>query len=82
MRSGIDADAWRSLLLVAEWYIASGCSGLFAVCQSSEMYFLTEEERLELAEFVATEVAVRPTALVPLPARPRAALDSPNRPAP
>jgi 4-hydroxy-tetrahydrodipicolinate synthase len=43
----------------AEWYIASGCSGLFAVCQSSEMYFLSEEERLELAEYVATKVAVR-----------------------
>ena len=42
----------------AEWYIASGCSGLFAVCQSSEMYFLSEEERLELAEYVATKVAV------------------------
>ena len=43
-----------------EWYIASGCSGLFAVCQSSEMYFLSEEERLELAEFVSKQVAVRP----------------------
>lgn len=31
------------------------------------MYFLTEEERLELAEFVATEVAVRQGAHVSEP---------------
>ena len=40
----------------AEWYISSGCSGLFAVCQSSEMYALSDDERLELAEFVAKQV--------------------------
>ena len=72
VRRAIYADMWRSLLLDTEWYIASGCSGLFAVCQSSEMYFLTEEERLELAEFVATEVAVRLTAFVLPSAQPRA----------
>ena len=29
----------------------SGCDGLFAVCQSSEMFFLSDEEKLELARF-------------------------------
>ena len=41
-----------------EWYIACGCTGLFAVCQSSEMYHLTNEERIALATFVKTK-AVR-----------------------
>eukprot|EP00811_Abedinium_folium_P006012 NODE_15531_length_1045_cov_6.300654.p1 GENE.NODE_15531_length_1045_cov_6.300654~~NODE_15531_length_1045_cov_6.300654.p1 ORF type:complete len:338 (+),score=81.35 NODE_15531_length_1045_cov_6.300654:37-1014(+) len=42
-----------------EWYIDSGCDGLFAVCQSSEMYALSEEERLELASFVRRRAAGR-----------------------
>ena len=61
-RSGLDAAGPVTLTpaaVRAEWYIASGCSGLFAVCQSSEMYALDEDERLELAEHVATKVAVR-----------------------
>src|SRR5690606_27269219 len=29
-----------------------GCDGLFAVCQSSEMFYLTLEEKVELAECV------------------------------
>jgi 4-hydroxy-tetrahydrodipicolinate synthase len=44
---------------LVEWYIASGCSGLFAVCQSSEMYYLDEAERLEVAGFVAKQAAGR-----------------------
>lgn len=35
-----------------EWYIANGVDGLFAVCQSSEMFFLSEEERVGIARFV------------------------------
>lgn len=35
-----------------DWYIANGADALFAVCQSSEMQFLTLEERVELAKFV------------------------------
>jgi 4-hydroxy-tetrahydrodipicolinate synthase len=35
-----------------EWYIRKGVDGLFAVCQSSEMFFLSLEERVELARFV------------------------------
>ena len=31
---------------MVEWYIACGCTGLFAVCLSSEMYNLTDDERL------------------------------------
>ena len=31
-----------------DWYYAKGLTGIFAVCQSSEIFFLTLEERVEL----------------------------------
>lgn len=37
---------------IIDYYAASGCAGIFAVCQSSEMFFLNREERMELARFV------------------------------
>jgi 4-hydroxy-tetrahydrodipicolinate synthase len=40
---------------MVEWYIASGCTGLFAVCQSSEMYHMTDEERLAVARAVVKQ---------------------------
>lgn len=43
---------YRTLEKMVQWYIESGVSGLFAVCQSSEMFFLSLEERVELARFV------------------------------
>ena len=43
---------WDGVDRLTDWYIASGVAGLFAVCQSSEMYELSEEERLTLAERV------------------------------
>ncbi|MEF3308586.1 dihydrodipicolinate synthase family protein [Paenibacillus sp. GYB004] len=38
------------------WYLDQGVDGLFAVCQSSEMFFLSLEERVELARFVKESV--------------------------
>ncbi|QQO07900.1 dihydrodipicolinate synthase family protein [Breznakiella homolactica] len=35
-----------------EWYQANGSAGLFAVCQSSEMFFLSQDERAAVAKFV------------------------------
>ena len=37
---------------IIEWYDKEGVTGIFAVCQSSEMFFLSKEERLQLAKFV------------------------------
>ena len=37
---------------MVEFYARAGCQGLFAVCQSSEMFFLTEDERAALAQRV------------------------------
>ncbi len=42
----IDYPALERLI---DWYIERGVSGLFAVCQSSEMFFLSLRERLDLA---------------------------------
>lgn len=46
---GVD---WDGVDALTEWYIESGVAGLFAVCLSSEMYHLTEGERLALARRV------------------------------
>jgi len=40
---------YGTLETLIEWYIARGVTGLFAVCQSSEMFFLSLKERLALA---------------------------------
>lgn len=45
----VDYDALGKLV---DWYIENGVAGLFADCQSSEMFFLTLEERVEIARFV------------------------------
>ena len=45
----IDFGAVERLL---NWYAENGITGVFAVCQSSEMWFLNFEERLELMKFI------------------------------
>lgn len=52
----VDYEALGSLV---EWYVQKGVNGLFAVCQSSEMFFLTKEERIGIAEFVLEKSAGR-----------------------
>ena len=43
---------YGALGAMVEWYIEQGVDGLFAVCQSSEMYHLTLQERVQIARFV------------------------------
>ncbi|TDF99753.1 dihydrodipicolinate synthase family protein [Paenibacillus piri] len=43
---------YAALERAIEWYIGCGVDGLFAVCQSSEMFRLSLEERVQLAAFV------------------------------
>lgn len=45
----VDYPALKALV---EWYEAAGVTGLFAVCQSSEMFRLSLRERCEVAAFV------------------------------
>jgi 4-hydroxy-tetrahydrodipicolinate synthase len=42
-----------------EWYISSGCDGIFAVCQSSEMFFLSDQEKIDLGRAVVETAAGR-----------------------
>ena len=39
---------YNGVLRLLEFYKNNGCDGIFAVCQSSEMFFLSSEEKLEL----------------------------------
>jgi len=41
---------------LTEWYIENGAQALFAVCQSSEMQFLSVKERVEIARLVVNQV--------------------------
>jgi len=43
----LDEEVVRQLI---DWYAQHGCDGVFAVCQSSEMFHLTLEERVQLAK--------------------------------
>lgn len=40
---------YHGLSRLVDWYLQKGVSGLFAVCQSSEMFHLTLNERVDLA---------------------------------
>ena len=50
---------YAGLERLVEWYIAKGADALFAVCQSSEMQFLSIKERSELGKFVVRQAAGR-----------------------
>jgi len=47
---------FKGLSSLTEFYLASGASGLFANCQSSEMFELTANESLQLIEHVVRTV--------------------------
>ncbi|MEY8713208.1 dihydrodipicolinate synthase family protein [Mangrovibacter phragmitis] len=47
---------WTGLERLVDWYIAAGVDALFAVCQSSEMQYLSLDERTDLARFVVEKV--------------------------
>lgn len=49
----IDYDALARLV---EWYLAAGVHGLFAACQSSEMFFLSDSETQRLVRFIVRQV--------------------------
>lgn len=50
---------WAGYERLIEWYIDNGSDALFAVCQSSEMRFLSLEERVALSRFTVEKVAGR-----------------------
>ena len=50
----VDTGAARAMV---DWYYENGCGGIFASCQSSEIFFLTEAERALLTKTVADRAA-------------------------
>lgn len=56
VKGRIDYDAIDKMV---EWYIAHQVAGVFAVCQSSEMFYLDENERVALARHVVRAAAGR-----------------------
>lgn len=54
-----DTIDWDGYARLIEWYLAHGAQGLFAVCQSSEMQYLSLAERRDLARFTVDRVAGR-----------------------
>lgn len=49
----VDYEAVKN---ITKWYIDEGCTGIFAVCQSSEMIYLSLEEKVKIAETVVNTV--------------------------
>ena len=45
----IDYD---TVIKYVDWYFSKGCTGIFAVCQSSEIFFLSLEERIKINALV------------------------------
>ena len=41
---------------LCNWYVEKGCTGIFAICQSSEMAFLKPQEKLDIARAVTQAV--------------------------
>ena len=56
LKARVDLETVSTL---ADFYIAAGAKGLFANCLSSEMYSLTEDERLELTRHIVRHVRGR-----------------------
>lgn len=50
---------WAGYEALIEWYIEHGSQALFAVCQSSEMRYLSLEERVALSRFTVDRVRGR-----------------------
>ena len=55
---------YAGLESLVEWYVANGADALFAVCQSSEMQFLSVDERSALGKFVVKQAAGRVPVIV------------------
>lgn len=53
LKAKVDLDTVSSLI---DFYLAAGVKGLFANCLSSEMFSITEDERLELTQHIVKYV--------------------------
>lgn len=58
---------WTTLDRLTDWYLQNGANGLFACCQSSEVWELTEDERLVVAARVVKRAGDVPVVAGGLP---------------
>ncbi|RXK58006.1 dihydrodipicolinate synthase family protein [Lacibacter luteus] len=56
LKAEVDLDV---VSILVEFYLAAGVKGFFANCLSSEMFSITENERLELTEHIVKQVRGR-----------------------
>jgi len=56
LKAKVDYDAVAKLI---DFYLAAGVKGFFANCLSSEMYSISEDERLELTQYIVKYVKGR-----------------------
>lgn len=50
---------FKAISAMCDWYVARGCDGVFAVCQSSEMHYLSEREKIDIGRCVVESCAGR-----------------------
>lgn len=50
---------YKGIKELVDWYVDRGADGIFAVCQSSEMFFLSRQEKLDVARAVVDANAGR-----------------------
>ncbi|WP_293007845.1 MULTISPECIES: dihydrodipicolinate synthase family protein [unclassified Oscillibacter] len=50
---------YKAIARLCDWYVEKGCAGVFAVCQSSEMLYLTPQEKLDIAKATVDAVGGR-----------------------
>lgn len=65
-RADLSID-WPALDALTDWYLANGAAGLFACCQSSEVWNLTEAERLQVTARVVKRAGRTPVVAGGLP---------------
>jgi 4-hydroxy-tetrahydrodipicolinate synthase len=58
---------WNALDALTDWYLENGADGLFACCQSSEVWELTEQERLSVTARVIKRAGKIPVVAGGLP---------------
>ncbi len=58
---------WNALDAITDWYIENGSDGLFACCQSSEVWNLTEDERIQVTARVVKRAGKIPVVAGGLP---------------
>lgn len=64
LKAKVDLDVVSTLI---DFYLAAGVKGFFANCLSSEMFSISEDERLELTKHVVDYVMLRLPVIRALP---------------